>query len=328
MTGATAPARLDDGDRRPAWTSLLPALVILIAGLLPLVAGHGVAAYALNVGARMMVFAIAALSLDLILGYGGMVSFGHAAFIGIGTYVAGILDAEGMGDLLIGLPVAVAVSACFALVTGYIAIRTKGAAFLMITLAFGQMAFFIANSLDEFGGSDGLTLTGRATVAGAPLIASDLAFYYVVLVGLSLAFLFLRALVASRFGRVLRAAREDPTRVAALGYDVLRVRLTAYVIAGAICGIAGYLLGNQTQFVSPADMTWQSSGELMFMVILGGKGTLYGPLLGAIVITGLKDVLSGYWDHWPLVLGILYLAAALLARGGLARLPRRGQAHG
>lgn len=302
---------------------LLPVLAVVVAAAMPLVTSHDMSAFTVTLGSRMMLFAIAALSLDLILGYAGMVSFGHAAFIGIGAYAAGILDAQGYGDVLIGLPIALGLAALFGGTTGYIAIRTHGAAFLMITLAFGQMAFYLANSLDEFGGSDGLTLTDRATVAGATLLKNDLVFYYVILACLVLVFVFLKALVASRFGRVLRATKENPTRVAALGYDVQRIRLTAYVIAGVIAGLAGYLMANQTEFVSPAYMTWQNSGSLMFMVILGGMATLYGPLIGAIAIIGLQNVLSSYYDHWPIVLGGIYLLAALFARGGLVRLGTR-----
>jgi branched-chain amino acid transport system permease protein len=298
-------------------------LVVGIAGL-PLVTSADMSAFAVTLGSRMMLFAIAALSLDLILGYAGMVSFGHAAFIGLGAYTAGILDAEGFGDVMIGLPLAIGISALFAGATGYIAIRTKGAAFLMITLAFGQMAFYLANSLDEFGGSDGLTLNDRAKVVGADVLGSDLTFYYVILAVLVLVFVFLNALVASRFGRVLRGTKEHPMRMAALGYDVQRIRLTAYVIAGSICGLAGYLMANQTEFVSPAYMTWQNSGTLMFMVILGGMATLYGPIMGAVAIIGLENLLSGYYEHWPILLGAIYLLAALFARGGIAQLGSRG----
>ena len=297
--------------------------ILGIAGL-PLVTSADMSAFAVTLGSRMMLFAIAALSLNLILGYAGMVSFGHAAFIGLGAYTAGILDAEGFGEVMIGLPLAIGISALFAGATGYIAIRTRGAAFLMITLAFGQMAFYLANSLDEFGGSDGLTLNNRAKVVGVDMLGSDLTFYYVILAVLVLVFVFLSALVASRFGRVLRGTKEHPMRMAALGYDVQRIRLTAYVIAGSICGLAGYLMANQTEFVSPAYMTWQSSGALMFMVILGGIATLYGPLIGAVAIIGLENILSGYYEHWPIVLGVIYLLAALFARGGIARLGGRG----
>ena len=310
--------------RRTAWLDRgVPAAVVVLIAALPLIASADMSAFSVTLGSRMMLFAIAALSLDLILGYAGMVSFGHAAFIGLGAYSAGILDAEGFGDVMIGLPLALGVSALFAGATGYIAIRTKGAAFLMITLAFGQMAFYLANSLDEFGGSDGLTLGDRATVAGANLLGSDLTFYYVILGCLVLVFLFLRALVASRFGRVLRGTKEHPMRMAALGYDVQRIRLTAYVFAGAICGLAGYLMANQTEFVSPAYMTWQNSGALMFMVILGGMATLYGPLLGAVAIIGLENVLSSYYEHWPILLGAIYMLAALFARGGIVNLITR-----
>jgi branched-chain amino acid transport system permease protein len=306
---------------------LAPIGFAVFVAALPLITSADMSAFVVTLGSRMMLFAIAALSLDLILGYAGMVSFGHAAFIGLGAYTAGILDAEGFGDVTIGLPLALGVSALFAAATGYISIRTKGAAFLMITLAFGEMAFYLANSLDEFGGSDGLTLNDRATVAGADLLSSDLTFYYVILACLVLVFLFLQAVVASRFGRVLRGTKEHPMRMAALGYNVERIRLTAYVIAGTICGLAGYLMANQTEFISPELMTWQTSGALMFMVILGGMATLYGPVLGAIAIIGLENVLSGYYEHWPLLLGGIYLLAALFARGGVVKLMFRDARH-
>ncbi len=308
-----------------AWQRrLAPVVVIALIAAAPLVTSADTSAFAVTLGSRMMVFAIAALSLDLILGYAGMVSFGHAAFIGLGAYAAGVLDADAFGDMLIGLPVALAVSAAFAAATGYIAIRTKGAAFLMITLAFGQMAFYLANSLDELGGSDGYTMTGRATVAGADLLSSDLTFYYVILAGLVLTYGFLHALVRSRFGRVLRATKEHPMRVSALGYDVERVKLTAYVIAGTICGLAGYLMANQTGFVSTSYMTWKTSGELMFMVILGGMATLSGPVVGAVLIIGLENLLSSYYEHWPLLMGGIYLLAALFARSGITNMIRKG----
>jgi branched-chain amino acid transport system permease protein len=306
---------------------LAPIGFAVFVAALPLITSADMSAFVVTLGSRMMLFAIAALSLDLILGYAGMVSFGHAAFIGLGAYTAGILDAEGFGDVMIGLPLALGVSALFAAATGYISIRTKGAAFLMITLAFGEMAFYLANSLDEFGGSDGLTLNDRATVAGADLLSSDLTFYYVILACLVLVFLFLQAVVASRFGRVLQGTKEHPMRMAALGYNVERIRLTAYVIAGTICGLAGYLMANQTEFISPELMTWQTSGALMFMVILGGMATLYGPVLGAIAIIGLENVLSGYYEHWPLLLGGIYLLAALFARGGVVKLMFRDARH-
>ncbi len=227
-----------------------------------------------------MIFAIAAVALDLIVGFGALVSFGHAAFIGLGAYAVGILASHGIGDGLIALTAAIAVSALFAAVTGAICLRTKGVYFIMITLAFGQMAFFTASSLAPYGGDDGLTVANRNTIFGLKLFDNERAFYVVVLVALLGTYALCRAVVASRFGRVLRGTRENPTRMATLGFDTYRYQLAAYVLAGVLAGISGFFLANSTEFVSPAYMSWQRSGELIVMVILGGVGTLHGAIIG------------------------------------------------
>jgi branched-chain amino acid transport system permease protein len=299
----------------PAGT--LPAGIFLVLALLPIVALLTGGSYLVSLGSRVMIFAIAAVALDLLVGYGALISFGHAAFVGLGAYAVGILSAYGITDALVSLPAALAVSAAYAFLTGVVCLRTKGVYFIMITLAFGQMAFFTASSLAPFGGDDGLTIAARNTVAGFALLRNERAFYYVVLFCLLGAYLFCRALVGSRFGRVVRGAKENPVRVATIGFDVYRFQLAAYVIAGALAGLAGFLLANATEFVSPAYMSWQRSGELIVMVLLGGLGSLDGAIIGAAAYLLTEEWLSGVTEHWKVIFGPVLVLIVLFARGGL-----------
>jgi branched-chain amino acid transport system permease protein len=235
----------------------------------------------------------------------------------LGAYAVGILSAEGVGDALISLPVAIAVSMLFALCTGIVCLRTKGVYFIMITLAFGQMIYFVATSLAPYGGDNGLTIAARNTVARLPLLKSDLAFYYAVLVCLLATYLFCRALVQSRFGRVLRGSKENATRIATIGFDVNRFQLIAYVISGGLAGLSGFLLANSTEFVSPAYMSWQRSGELIVMVILGGVGTLDGAIIGAAAYLFSEQWLSRLTENWKVIFGPVLILVVLFARGGL-----------
>lgn len=320
MSGDTQARSTGAGSATASPWSLLnvlaPALFIAFALAPWLMAGPG-ESYFLSLLTRVMIFAIAALSLDFILGYGALVSFGHAAFLGIGAYAVGILAAHGVTDLVAQLAVAVVFSALFAGLTGAISLRTKGVSFIMITLAFGQMIFFFAISLSVYGGDDGMTLQARSTILGASWLKSDRAFYYLTLTVLIAAYLLLRMVVNARFGRVLRGIRQNPTRMEAIGYTLLRHQLVAYVIAGVICGLAGVLLANQTQFVSPAYMSWQRSGELIVMVVFGGMGSLSGAILGAAAFLLLEEWLSGLTEHWKMIFGPLLVLVVLFARGGL-----------
>ena len=302
--------------RRP----VIVLVLFLLLALLPVAVSVGLPAHWLTLTTRALIFAIAALSLDLILGVGGLVSFGHAAFIGIGAYVTGIMITEGRGEALLILPVILLLCAIFAAITGAVSLRTRGVAFIMITLAFGQMAFFLTQALSGYGGDDGLTLYERSTVAGYDLFGSRTRLYYAVLVALAGCYILVRTLVASRFGRVLRAARENATRVTVTGYDVGRIRLIAYVISGMIAGLSGFFLANQTEFVSPAFVSWQRSGELIFMVVLGGVGSLHGAIIGALVFLFAEDVLSGWTEHWKVIFGPLIVLFVLFTRGGLVGL--------
>jgi branched-chain amino acid transport system permease protein len=303
--------------RYPARDIVRPALIFLAFALLPAFAAMTGRHYLLDSGTRIMVFAVAAVALDLLVGYTGLISFGHAAFIGLGAYAVGILSAEGIGDALVALPVAIAISMLFAWVTGIICIRTKGVYFIMITLAFGQMVYFIATSLAPYGGDNGLTVAARNTIAGWKLLKTDAAFYYFTLLCLLATYLLCRALIASRFGRVLRGARENPTRMAAIGFAIRRFQLVAYVIAGGLGGLSGFLLANSTEFVAPAYMGWQESGELVVMVILGGVGTLDGAIIGSAVYLLAEERLSELTENWQVIFGPLLVLVVLFARGGL-----------
>jgi len=296
---------------------ILPIGIFLALAILPLVAPATGVGYLVSLGARIMIFAIAAVALDLLLGYGGLISFGHAAFIGLGAYAVGILAAHGFTDMLIALPAALAISALYAFLTGIVCLRTKGVYFIMITLAFGQMVYFTASSLAPYGGDDGLTIAARSTLLGFPLLKNDRALYYVVLLCLLGSYLFCRALVASRFGRVLRGAKENAVRMETVGFDVYRFQLTGYVIAGALAGLSGFMLANATEFVSPAYMSWQRSGELIVMVLLGGLGTLNGAIIGTAAYLLTEEWLSGYTESWKVIFGPVLVLVVLFARGGL-----------
>lgn len=314
------------------------ALLILLAVALalPSVAAWIDEPFYVRLGARILVFALAAVSLDLILGFGGMVSFGHAAFVGIGGYVVGILFAHHAdGSTLFGLPgtvngfivwpLAFLAGALAALPIGAISLRTSGVPFIMITLAFAQMLFYLMTGLKAYGGDDGIALWSRSSFPGALNIADHTTFYYVTL-GLLVAALAVGwRLVNSRFGRVIRGAKDNERRMKALGYPVTRYKLAAFVIAGGLAGLAGALLANATMFVGPQYLHWSRSGDLIVMVVLGGIGTLIGPVLGAASLLLLEEfvpelmdmVHAGTGEHWKIVLGPVLLGLVLFARKGI-----------
>jgi branched-chain amino acid transport system permease protein len=299
---------------------LLPLIVFAIFALVPLSALWGSQSFILALVTRIMILALAAMSLDLLIGYGAMISFGHAAYVGLGAYSVAILASHGITDGFIQLAVALAVSLLFAIVTGAISLRTKGVYFIMITLAFGQMLFFLGTSLAAYGGDDGLTLASRSMFFGSKFLKNDVAMYYVAFGVLLGAYLLLRAIVASRFGRVLRGIRENPVRMEAIGFAPYRYQLAAYVIAGMIAGVSGFLLANQTEFVSPAYTAWQRSGDLIFVLVLGGLGSLHGAIIGAAVFSLLADILSHYTENWALIFGPILILVVLYARGGITGL--------
>jgi len=269
---------------------------------------------------RIMILAIAAVSLNLILGYGGMVSFGHAAYLGIGAYAVGILAHHGIDNGFLQFAAAIAASAAVALVIGAVSIRTSGVYFIMITLAFTQMLFYLGISLEEYGGDDGMRLAARSQFLGLLDLGSPTPFYYFVLAVLA-GFLYLvHRLVNSRFGMVIRATKSNEARTRAIGFSPYLYKLAAFVIAGAMCGVAGALLVNQTAYLTPEFMNWTRSGEIMFMVILGGIATLIGPVLGAAALLLLEDLLAAWTVHWQIILGPILVLVVLFTRRGLAGL--------
>ena len=295
-------------------------LLALVLGVIPVLSMWSGQNHWVPLLTQIMIFALAALSLDLVLGIGGLVSFGHAAFIGLGAYTTGILVKEGMGDTLLALPLSMLVCALFAYLTGLVALKTRGVVFIMITLAFSQMVFFATQSLYRYGGDDGLTLPMRTPFLGQSIFTNKMIFYYFAWACLLLCLSGLIRLVQSRFGRVLLGSRDNEIRMAALGYDVFNVRLAAYTLSGMIAGISGFLIANQTEFVSPAYASWQRSGDLIFMVILGGVGSLWGAVAGAFAFLLLEEGLSGLTEHWKVIFGPMIIVFVLFSRGGLARL--------
>jgi branched-chain amino acid transport system permease protein len=308
-------------------------VVILIAGLtlLPAYVALTGDRFTLTLFTRIVILSLAAVSLNLILGYGGMMSFGHAAYLGIGGYAVGILAAEGVYSGFVQWPVALAASALFALVVGALSLRTRGVYFIMITLAFAQMAYYVFSGLARYGGDDGQTIDKRSQFAGLVNLENKVVFYYVCLVLLFACIYLVWRLVNSRFGLVIQGARSNEARMRAIGFPTYRYKLVCFVIAGTMGGLAGALVANNTDFVSPAMMFWTRSGDLIVMVVLGGMGTLFGPVFGAIFLLVLEEVLSGFTEYWQIILGPLLVLVVLFARGGIDGLLRslsREKSHG
>ncbi|MGY3440845.1 MULTISPECIES: branched-chain amino acid ABC transporter permease [unclassified Bradyrhizobium] len=293
------------------------ALLCAALILLPVYSAATGNIFILTLFTRIAIYALAAASLNLIMGYGGMMSFGHAAYLGIGGYAVGILAAEGIGSGFIQWPVALAVSALFALLIGSLSLRTRGVYFIMITLAFAQMAYYVASALSRYGGDDGLTVYKRSDFAGLINLSDRTQFYYLCLACLFGGLYLIWRIVNSRFGLVVQGVRSNEQRMQAIGFHANRYRLVCFVIAGTICGLAGALLANNTDFVSPAVMYWTRSGDLMVMVILGGMGSLFGPVIGAIVYLLLEELLSQFTEYSGLILGPVLLLIVLFARGGI-----------
>lgn len=303
---------------RPApWQKPLSLTLLLAALALPPILSALDQTFYIGFATRVLIFALAASSLNLVLGFGGMVSLGHAAFLGAGAYVAAICQQAGLNEALLVFPLAMGAAGLFALVVGAISLRTRGVYFIMITLAFAQMAYYLFVSARSWGGDDGLALSGRMTLAGLSLHSDD-ALFYAALGALAVATALLGRLVDARFGRTLQAIRENETRMEALGYPVFRFRLVAFVIGGMVAGLAGALLANLTGLASPSLLQWTQSGTLLVMVIIGGVGYLYGGVVGAVILLVLEEMLVGVTEHWHIVLGLLLLAVVLFAPRGLA----------
>lgn len=317
---------------------VLPVLAFALLALLPQAAAFAGFPALTPLATRILIYGIAAASLNFALGQGGMVSFGHAAFFGVGGYVVGILYAQaaaqeplfglipGTEQMLITLPVAVIAAGLVAAAMGALSLRTGGVQFIMITLAFAQMIFFFFISLKAYGGEDGIII--RRTNSLPWLDMRDKAtVYYVTLVITALFFVLLARLLRSSFGHVVAGIRQNERRMTALGVPAYRYKLAAFTLSGMGTGLAGALMANSLRFASPDMMSWVKSGELMIMVILGGTGTLWGPLIGAALLLGLETVLAGWTENWPMGEGVVLLVVVLASRGGVAaafdRLVRR-----
>jgi branched-chain amino acid transport system permease protein len=320
----------------PALTlrNVVVGLLLIALALLPVYSQLAGDRFALTLFTRIIILALSAVSLNFILGFGGMMSFGHAVYLGIGGYAVGMLAKEGIYSGFIQWPVAIGASALFALVIGALSLRTRGVYFIMITLAFAQMAYYIVSGIARYGGDDGLTIYKRSQFFEPLNLSDKIQFYYVCLAILFAAIYLVWRLVNSRFGMVLQGSRSNDLRMRAIGFSTYRYKLTAFVIAGVLCGLSGALLANQADFISPSTMYWTRSGDLIIMVVLGGMGTVVGPVMGAIALLVLEEMLpimikfagtpfvgdaaaGRASEYWMIVLGPMLLLVVLFARGGI-----------
>ncbi|MEM8742503.1 MAG: branched-chain amino acid ABC transporter permease [Pseudomonadota bacterium] len=316
----------------------------LLIGLIavPVVASVQDAPFIITLATKVAILALAAVGLNLALGLGGMVSFGHAAFFGLGGYAAGILAShaqsyqpvmtwpialEGSTQMLIIWPVAILVSGLAAAVIGALSLRTSGIFFIMITLAFAQMLYYFAISWPAYGGEDGLPIYLRNSFPGIDTL-DGLQFFALCMAMLLLALLLCWRIAGSGFGLALQAARQSQARVAAAGIRIFRIRLVAFILSGMITGLAGALYADLNRFVSPSMLAWQTSGEIIVLVILGGVARLFGPIAGASLFVVLEHALGGVSEYWQALLGVLLLGVVLYARGGLIGLVAGRPAHG
>jgi branched-chain amino acid transport system permease protein len=298
------------------------ALIVLLGlALLPLYTHLAQQSFLLTLFGRIMIYAIAALSLNVLIGYVGLVSFGHALYLMLGAYAVGLLQFHGITNGWIQLLIAIVGAAVVATITGLISLRTSGMAFIMITLAFAQMFFFLGVSLKEYGGDDGMRLEARSLLAPFDLNAGPTLYYVIFVVMLIVLYLTWR-LVNSRYGHVMRGIKANERRLMALGYPTNQYKLGAFVLSACICSVAGFLIANLTSYTSPSFGAWSISGELIVIVVLGGIGTLFGPLVGAIAFLLFEEFLTSSsipWvaKHWQFVLGIAIVLVVLLAKRGL-----------
>ncbi|ANK82935.1 MAG: ABC transporter permease [Rhizobiales bacterium NRL2] len=310
---------------RYEWIVGFAVMAVLLA--LPSIADMADEPFWVTLVARTLVVGVGAIGLNLVLGYGGMVSFGHAAYVGIGAYVVGIgfhhYFEDGyawMNNGWIQLVAALGISGLAALVIGAICLRTRGVYFIMITLAFAQMVYFVFVGLDIYGGDDGLSLYEMPTFGGGATLGDDRDLYYVAWVAMAGSLFLVHRLINARFGLVIRGAKSNDRRMKAIGFPTYRYRLTAFALSGMICGLSGFLTANLTEFVSPDMMHWTRSGDLIIMVVLGGMGTLFGPVYGALAFLLVEELLSAFFQLWRLWFGPLLILVVLFARGGIVGL--------
>jgi len=321
----------------PSARSVVSVVLLLGFLLVPFVAGMTGEGYYITFTTRVMIMALAASGLNIALGYGGMISLGHALYLGIGAYAAGICAFHGIHNGWAQLAIGLAAGGAVACVIGPICLRTSGMAFIMITLAFAQMLYFLIVTLDDYGGDDGLSLTARSTLPGLDVNNSTV-FYYIAFAALMLTLFFTARMMNARFGRLIQGCKSNHRRMVTLGFATLRYRLAAYVLSALVCVVAGFLLANLVRFASPSYLTWMVSGELMVMVILGGMGTVMGPVVGAVVILLIEEIFSnvslglpGNLDslvnnHWTAILGVFIVIATMSVKRGIyGSLPAGGR---
>lgn len=301
---------------------LLLCLTALL--LFPIVASK----FYLQLFSKIMILAIFAMSLDLLVGFTGLISLGHAAFFGLGAYTLLLMSPEyAAASLWLSLPVALTVSALAALFIGVLVLRSSGVYFIMVTLAFGQMFFYYVTGARQFGGSDGAYIYVKpdATLAGwAPIhLSNNLHFYYFVLVLMVVTYVLLRMVIDSPFGHAICGIRVNEHRMRSLGFSTFRYKLAAFVIGGTLAGLAGYLDAAQYGFVNPDLFGWRESGIVLMMVILGGMGTVYGPILGAFALVLLQEFLADQTKHWLLPMGLFIILAVLVLPRGMSGMLER-----
>ncbi|MFS2101912.1 branched-chain amino acid ABC transporter permease [Variovorax sp. Varisp85] len=304
----------------------IPLLVLLLLASVPFVAQAAGQTFYIAFFARIIIYAIAACALNIALGYGGLVSFGHSLFLGLGAYAVGLASFHGVGSGWAHLLLCLGVCGLVALVTGAISLRTSGIAFIMITLAFAQMGYFLFVSLKNYGGDDGLSIA-LGSRFGPIDLSSATSVYVAAFIVLVFSIWWLARLRVAPFGMVIRGAKQNARRVSAAGIPVVRYQLLAYVMSGMLCGVAGLLLANLNAFASPSTLAWSVSGELIVIVVIGGLGSVFGPLLGALVFLGLEEVLKGFTEHWMVIFGPLIVLVALLGKRGIVGLLERFDAR-
>ena len=321
--------------RRETAINLGMLLILFVAAITAYFLDQG---YYVNLISRVTVFALAGVGLNLALGYGGMVSLGHAAFFGLGGYVAGIgalhfsessefaFGLSGSNEMLLLWLIAIAVSAVLALFIGLISLRTTGVYFIMITLAFAQMVYYFAISWSNYGGEDGLLISTRNQFMGFE--TDNELFFFFICFGMLLLFIWLSSrIIKSRFGTALNVARMNHIRLATVGINPFPIKLTAFVLSAIVTALAGALFADLNRFVSPDMHSWQMSGEIIIFILLGGVGRLYGPVIGAVIFVLLETFIGGYTEHWKLFLGLFLLVIVLFANGGLMQIIAGDKRH-
>ena len=317
---------------------------IILIGLLVIIPAWAYLAdepFTITLMTRAVIFALAAVGLNLALGVGGFVSFGHAAFFGLGGYVMGVLAwhaqsytpflewpflIEGTQSMPVIWVIAVILSALLALVIGVVSLKTTGVYFIMITLAFAQMMYYFSISWSAYGGEDGLSIYVRNSFPGLNTL-DPIQFYSICFIILMAVLVLMARLVKSPYGLALNAARQSPKRVEAVGLDLHQLQLLAFVISGAITGLAGALFADLNRFVSPNMFSWQLSGEFIVFIIIGGVGRLFGPVIGALVFVGLEHFLGEINDYWHIYLGLILLLIVLFSKTGVMGLLVKKEAH-